>query len=160
MRVGTTTPGPGDYDMTSWRHLACQKKKPASLAELGGFGTLSTADESLVQAWYAGDVATVAAAKRKADEAYAAAASTSTPKKAKPTTPAAATTPTTSSKSPSTLSDETAQRDAAEGVFCRMNIADLKNCARASATSPGLSCTLAPHTRTAPLPLVWPGREG
>jgi bifunctional polynucleotide phosphatase/kinase len=25
LRVGTTYPGPGDYNMTSWKHLACMK---------------------------------------------------------------------------------------------------------------------------------------
>ena len=41
-------PGPGDYDMTSWRHLACQKNKPGSLAQLGGFDALKTGDKIII----------------------------------------------------------------------------------------------------------------
>ena len=42
VRIGTAVPGPGDYMMTSWRHVACQKKPPAlkSLAQLAGFEAL------------------------------------------------------------------------------------------------------------------------
>ena len=136
VRIGTTVPGPGDYDLTSWRHLACQKKKPASLAELNGFNSLKPADQDLVKAFFAGDMATVAAAKRKADEATAAAAAASTPKKPKPSPSAA--TPTTGGKAPaaapspapSNLAAETAMRDDAQAVFGKMSIENLKNCLR------------------------------
>ena len=32
LRIGTITAGPGDYDITSWRHLACNKQ-PKGLVE-------------------------------------------------------------------------------------------------------------------------------
>ena len=147
VRIGTSVPGPGDYDMTSWRHLACQKKKPSSLAELKGYQELKSSDQELVKSWFSGDMASVMAAKRKADEATAAAAAdaaVSTPKKAKPTP--TATTPTTTPKMaaassssssvaspPLGLSAETEQRDDAKALFGKMAIADLKNCLRANA---------------------------
>ena len=38
LRIGTITPGPGDYDITSWRHLACNKQPKGLVeAELAGF---------------------------------------------------------------------------------------------------------------------------
>ena len=43
LRIGTIAPGPGDYLMTSWRHLDCQKKPKAlvDLAELSGLDALT-----------------------------------------------------------------------------------------------------------------------
>ena len=42
LRIGTVTPGPGDYDITSWRHLECQKMpKGLDLANLTGFDALT-----------------------------------------------------------------------------------------------------------------------
>ena len=65
VRIGTAVPGPGDYMMTSWRHVACQKKPPAlkSLAQLAGFEALAADNRALVEAWFGGDQATVAAEK-------------------------------------------------------------------------------------------------
>ena len=145
VRVGTTVPGPGDYDITSWRHLACQKKKPATVDGLSGLGALAPADVDLVRAWFAGDVAAVAADKRKSDAASAAAAaSTSTPKKAKPSSTAHAATPPTkgplftsasasaSASSSMPLAEEMASRDAAAQVFNLLTIPSLKSCLRAN----------------------------
>ena len=73
LRVGTSVPGPGDYDMTSWRHLACQKRltKLSGPSELKGFSELGAAQKDLVFAWFEGDMETLKAQKRKADEAAA-----------------------------------------------------------------------------------------
>ena len=135
IRIGTSVPGPGDYDLTSWRHLACQKKKPPALDELRGMAALKPADMDTVKAWFAGDMTPVLADKRKSDEATATAASApSTPKKSKTTATSSANTPTTakaaSSSLPPNLADETAQRDAAAAIFGRMTIPDLKACTR------------------------------
>ena len=55
LRLGTTTPGPGDYDMTSWRHLDCVKKLKglSGLDAVRGVSSLQPADQAKVQAWYA-----------------------------------------------------------------------------------------------------------
>lgn len=150
VRVGTIVPGPGDYDMTSWRHLACQKRLTclAGPSELDGFDTLKPADKDLVFAWFEGDVATVQAAKRKADEATAeaAAAAATTPKKkakssssaASPSStpatkaiPGASSTPLKNSSS-MPVAEEMAARDEAAAVFNTLTIPNLKNCLRAN----------------------------
>ena len=74
LRVGTTAPGPGDYDMTSWRHLACQKipKAMTSLASLTGLASLQAEDQAKVEAWFASASApkdkSVGGTKRKAGD--------------------------------------------------------------------------------------------
>ena len=152
VRIGTTVPGPGDYNMTSWRYLACQKRVPQLVgpSELSGFDALSSASKDLVFAWFEGDVATVNAQKRKADEAAAAEAAASdhstpkkskkprpssppvTPMKAKVATPATSTASTAGAGSSGTMSvaAEVAQRDEAMATFGGMSIADLKICLR------------------------------
>eukprot|EP00966_Prymnesium_polylepis_P164580 3805015-Prymnesium_polylepis.1 len=66
IRIGTSVPGPGDYDMTSWRHLECQKK-PAGLSdvlEIAGLDTvLKPEDTARVREWWDNPVAF--ATKRK-----------------------------------------------------------------------------------------------
>ena len=53
LRIGTVTPGPGDYDITSWRHLECQKMpKGLDLANLTGFDALTPEDQATVTAWH------------------------------------------------------------------------------------------------------------
>jgi len=71
LRIGSTVPGDGDYDMTSWRHLECQKKPKAmdSLDMLQGLDTLSEADQAKVKVWFeAASAPKSATKKRKADE--------------------------------------------------------------------------------------------
>ena len=58
LRIGINTPGPGDYLMTSWRHLECVKKpKPGkgldTLDELSGLTGLSADDQAKVSSWFA-----------------------------------------------------------------------------------------------------------
>ena len=52
LRLGTITPGPGDYDMTAWRHLMCQKhpKGMQDPNELSGLGALRPEDQKKVRA--------------------------------------------------------------------------------------------------------------
>ena len=71
LRVGTITAGPGDYDITAWRHLACNKQ-PKGLAEtdLGGFGDLKPLDQTAVREWLTASPASPAK-KRSADELQA-----------------------------------------------------------------------------------------
>lgn len=58
LRIGTVTPGPGDYDLTSWRHLACQKppKLVSQPSDLAGFSALSADDQKKVEDWLAAGV--------------------------------------------------------------------------------------------------------
>ena len=94
VRLGTSVPGPGDFMMTSWRHITCAKRPSGLTADaLGSLDALSAADQTIVRAWLAGDAASLQSYKRKSDEA-AAEAAFSTPTK-KPKAAAAATTPTT-----------------------------------------------------------------
>jgi hypothetical protein len=139
LRVGTTVPGPGDYDITSWRHLACSRKRPAPPvpASLPGFHTLKEADKAIVRAWLDGDMVTATAHKRKADLAAAedaASAGLSTPKRPKKAA-SDATPPATKPALPSlssSLSTEVEKRDAAAAVFNRLTIPALKSCLRAN----------------------------
>ena len=148
VRIGTTFPGPGDYDITAWRHLACQKRIAALAgpSELAGFADLKASDKDLVFSWFEGDMTSVMSAKRKADEASAAAATSSgsafsTPKKSKKmstppsTPPSQKTTPTSfasASGAPMTVTDEIARRDEASAIFGGMTIPTLKNILRAN----------------------------
>ncbi len=53
--AGTSAPGPGDYMMTSWRHLECMTKLPkglSSVSEIQGLGSLEPADVQRVKDWY------------------------------------------------------------------------------------------------------------
>lgn len=54
LRIGTSTDGAGDYMMTSWRHLECQKrpKALADLSQLAGFAALTTEQQAAVEAWF------------------------------------------------------------------------------------------------------------
>lgn len=63
LRVGTTTDGAGDYLMTSWRHLECQKKPKAmtDLSALAGLTSLTAEDQAKVETWF---VAAAAPAKK------------------------------------------------------------------------------------------------
>jgi len=71
LRVGTITAGPGDYDMTSWRHLACNKQpKGVAEAELGGLDALKPPDQQAVRDWLTAAAASHAK-KRSADELQA-----------------------------------------------------------------------------------------
>jgi hypothetical protein len=71
LRVGTITAGPGDYDMTSWRHLACNKQpKGLTEAELGGLDALRPPDQQAVRDWLTAAAASPAK-KRSADELQA-----------------------------------------------------------------------------------------
>ena len=71
LRVGTITAGPGDYDMTSWRHLACNKQpKGVAEAELGGLDALKPPDQQAVRDWLTAAAASPAK-KRSADELQA-----------------------------------------------------------------------------------------
>ena len=46
LRIGTITPGPGDYDIISWRHLTCNKQPKGLVeAELAGFDALRPPDQ-------------------------------------------------------------------------------------------------------------------
>jgi cytochrome c553 len=75
LRIGTCAPGPGDYMMTSWRHLDCQKKPKGltDLAMLCGLTSLSAADQKQVEDWFAAATApkptATASKKRSADDA-------------------------------------------------------------------------------------------
>ena len=148
LRVGTTVPGPGDYDMTSWRHLACQKK-PAALTSptaLVGFASLKSADQDLVRQWYGGNTAAVAADKRKSDAASAMASPVfSTPKKQKmsPSSGAAAmaagassplpkSSASTAASVPTDAEEEIKAMDAARTTFACLTLPDLKSCLRAN----------------------------
>ena len=137
VRIGTTQPGPGDYDITSWRHLACTKK-PASLSSLPGAATLAAHDRSLVQAWLDGDSATVNARKRQEDMAAARAAAASSPPRKKPRADSGGQTPPTSkmpmpgSAKSMPLEEELAKRDDFAQLFGRLPIPALKNCLRAN----------------------------
>ena len=68
IRIGTTVPGPGDYDLTSWRHLECTKKPGAltDVSQISGQAALAPADVARVREWWANPVAY--AAKRKGNE--------------------------------------------------------------------------------------------
>ena len=71
LRIGTITPGPGDYDITSWRHLACNKQPKGLVeAELAGFDTLRPPDQQAVRDWLTAAAASPAK-KRSADELQA-----------------------------------------------------------------------------------------
>lgn len=76
LRLGTTTPGPGDYDMTSWRHLDCVKKLKglSGLDAVRGVSSLQPADQAKVQAWYAALSSGVGSGKKRAADAEATAA--------------------------------------------------------------------------------------
>jgi len=71
LRVGTISPGPGDYDLTSWRHMTCHKITSAlsGTSVLTGFDALKEADKKKVEEWLAGsDKAATQSKKRSADE--------------------------------------------------------------------------------------------
>lgn len=142
LRVGTSVPGPGDYEITSWRHLACQKRLPqlSGPSELKGFSELDASQKEIVFAWFEGDMETVKAQKRKADEAAAEAGvvnAFSTPKKSKKQLSAPINTPTKqmassagSSSAAMSLTTEMARRDGAFRLFGGMTMQSLKNCLR------------------------------
>tara|TARA_B110001452_G_scaffold93428_2_gene77133 strand:+ start:2851 stop:3588 length:738 start_codon:yes stop_codon:yes gene_type:complete len=73
LRVGTITQGPGDYDMTAWRHLTCQKqpKGMTDAAELPGFAALKSGDQQIVRDWLSASAASPAGKKRSAEEVEA-----------------------------------------------------------------------------------------
>jgi hypothetical protein len=55
LRIGTSVLGDGDYMMTSWRHLLCQKKPKTGLDdlnELKGIDQLEAEDRKAVEAWF------------------------------------------------------------------------------------------------------------
>jgi hypothetical protein len=85
LRIGTNVPGPGDYMITSWKHLACIRKPAGlhSLEDLAGVSELKASDKQLLGDWMAGNMTAVSASKRKADmaSAEAAASTPSTPSK-------------------------------------------------------------------------------
>ena len=85
LRIGTNVPGPGDYMITSWKHLACIRKPAGlhSLEDLAGVSELKASDKQLLGDWMAGNMTAVNASKRKADmaSAEAAASTPSTPSK-------------------------------------------------------------------------------
>lgn len=71
LRIGTITAGPGDYDITSWRHLACNKQPKGLVeAELAGFDALRPPDQQAVRDWRTAAAASPAK-KRSADELQA-----------------------------------------------------------------------------------------
>lgn len=89
LRIGTCAPGPGDYDMVSWRHLECQKK-PKHLTDLSGLvglSQLSSEDQDKVRVWWDSQNAPKSSpVKRKAPDGDAAGGSTAAmgdPKKMK-----------------------------------------------------------------------------
>ena len=51
IRIGTEMPGPGDYMMTSWRHLECQKKPKAitDTTQVKGTSALSAEDQIRIE---------------------------------------------------------------------------------------------------------------
>lgn len=77
LRIGTIAPGPGDFDMCSWRHLACQKmpKGLTSVSELSGLLALTAEDRAKVETWFAEGGAAAAkksaGTKRRVDDANA-----------------------------------------------------------------------------------------
>ena len=152
VRVGTVTAGPNGYDMTSWRHLGCQRKPKAhslsAPSELRGYASLNADDAALVRLWFAGDVAAVKSAQRVADAAREASGD-ATPKKARTTTSSSASAsaapplrlypasapspPTTNTTAPfDRLADEEGRRVEATDLFTAMPIAVLKHCLRAN----------------------------
>merc|ERR1719203_2512572 len=72
LRLGTITAGPGDYDMTAWRHLECQKKPKnlSSVDEIEGLATLKAEDLEKIKEWFNAS----GAKKRPVSEAATAAA--------------------------------------------------------------------------------------
>jgi len=129
IRIGTTKPGPGDYDMTSWRHLECQKKPKdlASVDDMSGLLALSEADQQKVEAWLNGGTPK----KRSAEELDADAALD--PKKMK----VGALKKTLEQRGVADVGaldkagmqgmvDEVKQRAEAEAVYAKMNIPQLK----------------------------------
>jgi len=131
LRIGTSVLGDGDYMMTSWRHLACQKVPAALKGEppsaIDGYTIVKPADHGLVAAWLAGDASTVSSAKRKADVATASAADT-TPKKTKQSvhsSPGSAGTTTPPA-------EEASRRDEYTELFNRLSVEALKGCLRAN----------------------------
>jgi len=128
LRIGTSVPGPGDYMLTSWKHLACQKKPSglASIQDLAGLSSLNSSDTSKVQEWF--DKKTDATPKRMAGPA----SQQATPKKAKT---AAVASPSATPVHPSSASspvDEAAQLEEAEQVFSCLPVHELKSCLRAN----------------------------
>ena len=91
LRIGINTPGPGDYLMTSWRHLECVKKpKPGkgldTLDELSGLTGLSADDQAKVACWFAQGAAPAVkpqGGKKRAAEDDQAVSKLSDPKKMK-----------------------------------------------------------------------------
>ena len=66
-RNRSVDPMAGDYDMTSWRHIWCQKR-PAGLSQsdVGGLDALLPDDIALVTAWVNGSTAVLDDRKRQA----------------------------------------------------------------------------------------------
>jgi len=130
LRIGTSVPGDGDYMMTSWRHLACQKVPAALKGEppsaIDGHAIVKPADRSLVAAWLAGDASTVSSAKRKADVATASATDT-TPKKTKPVHSSPS-----SAGATTRPAEEASKRDEYTELFNRLSVDALKGCLRAN----------------------------
>jgi len=139
VRMGTSSPGPGDYLMTSWRHLECQKKPKAlsSLTEVSGLDALQPDDKAKVEAWFAAAAAPAgksAGGKRKAegDASTDAAIDLSNLKKMKSAELKAALEaygmPTTGKKKEQvTALEEVRSRQEAEASYAAKSIAELKD---------------------------------
>lgn len=127
MRIGTSAPGPGDYMMTSWRHLECQKKPKglADLAQLAGLGALSAEDQARVKAWYESSAA--GGKKRAAEDAPPAVGD---PKKMKAAEMKAALKarglPSGKKAENVALLQEAAERERAEEAYAKLSVDQLK----------------------------------
>ena len=70
LRIGTETMGAGDYTMTSWRHIECQKNPKRgldSLDDLKGFASLTAEQQAAVKKWFESGPA-ASPKKRSAEE--------------------------------------------------------------------------------------------
>ena len=141
LRIGTCAPGPGDYDMVSWRHLECQKKPKhlTDLSALAGLSQLSSEDQDKVKAWWDGQNAPKSSpVKRKAPDGDTAGGSTAEmgdPKKMKAGELKAALKAhglPTSGKKPEQVAalQEVKQRQELEAKYGALSVNDLKELLR------------------------------
>lgn len=140
LRIGTTAPGPGDYDITSWRHLDCHTN-PGKVQPLLGVEALSPANRAKHDAWKANPLGFRQKRAREADDAPSSPAKSQkvplkpTPVKSKPNKSAGA------SPSPYAVvrsaAAEAAARDLAECTFSRLRNDTLKQCLRANSQKVG-----------------------
>uniref|UniRef100_A0A7S4J936 PARP-type domain-containing protein n=1 Tax=Prymnesium polylepis TaxID=72548 RepID=A0A7S4J936_9EUKA len=131
VRIGTISPGPGDYDITSWRHMSCQKlpKGVTETSAFPGFDSLEAAEKAKLEAWLAaGPTGTGGAKKRTADELDDVAQKD--PKKMKPKELDAALkvvgVAKKSKKEKVEAMEEVVERAAAEACYSKMTIPQLK----------------------------------